>query len=46
MEDFAEVQKGSKAKSVFNSKTDRFKVKQNQYLNTANNPGPQDYDAH
>ena len=26
--------------------TDRFSVKQNQYLNTANNPGPQDYDAH
>lgn len=27
---------------VFNSKTDRFRS--NTYLNTVNNPGPQDYD--
>ena len=39
IEDFAEVQTGSKAEAVFNSKTDRFKA--NKYLNTI--PGPQDY---
>ena len=37
-------EKGSKAESVFNSKTDRFKGnKTNNYLNMVNNPGPQDY---
>lgn len=41
VEDFAEVQTGPKAEVVFNSKTDRFRS--NTYLNTVNNPGPQDY---
>ena len=38
VEDFAEVQTGSKAEAVFNSMTDRFKS--NTYLNRVNNPGP------
>ena len=38
VEEFAEVQTGSKAEAVFNSMTDRFKS--NTYLNQVNNPGP------
>ena len=38
------MQAGSKAQSVFNSRTNRWES--NTYLNTVNNPGPQDYDAH
>lgn len=45
IKDFVESSNASQAKSVFNSKTDRFTVKQNQYLNMANNPGPQDYEV-
>ena len=45
VDDFAEVQTGAKGENVFNSKTDRFKTKHETYLNTVNNPGPQDYDA-
>lgn len=40
----AEVAKGSKAEAVFNSRSERFAKR--SYLNYANNPGPQDYDAH
>lgn len=44
VDDFAEVQTGSKAEAVFNSRTNRWQS--NTYLNTVNNPGPQDYDPH
>ena len=36
--DFAEVQTGSRAEAVFNSRTNRWQS--NTYLNTVNNPGP------
>ena len=45
MKDFTKEQKGSKAEFVFKSKTDRFAVKPNSYLNKQNNPGPSDYNA-
>lgn len=43
MPDFKEVQTGSKAESVFNSGTDRFRT--NTYRQDNGNPGPQDYNV-
>ena len=44
---FADVATASKHESVFNSKSERFGsgALNSTYLNTTNNPGPQDYDT-